>query len=89
MEKKKTNHKRGKDHYRTKKWDLYQAGRFIGTYYGLGAVCSVSGHSPMRAWQMANGWNGNHKKPHPHTDTNGFTILAHGEEFGWWLNNNK
>lgn len=79
----------GKEHHKTKQWDLYQAGKFIGTYYGLAALCSTSGHSPMRAWQMANGYNGNRKKDCPITCTNGFTILRHGEEYGWWINDKK
>ena len=86
-ETKKKGYKYGKEHHRTKKWDLYEGSRFIGTYDGLAELCSVTGHSPVRAWQMANGYNGNFKKPHPHTDLRGFTILKHGEEFGWWLNN--
>ena len=75
----------GADCHLSKLWDLYQHGEFLGTYKGLEEISELINRSKMRCWQMAKGYNGNRKVNRPITSKEGFTVLAHGESWGWWL----
>ena len=68
-----------------KKWDLYRHSVFFGTFVSTSEIAEIIGCHPQRPWQMANGWNGGHKKPHPIISKDGWCVLRHGETFGWWL----
>ena len=67
-----------------KLWDVYRWGKFVGTYRSTTEVAKVIDKTPMRCWQMANGYNGGTTCGKPITSRTGWTVLNHGEEWGWW-----
>ena len=76
---------KGKDSHMSKLWDVYHHGKFIGTFKSTREVGKVIDRSPVRCWQMAMGWNGGRKTNAPITSKNGYTVLTHGEPWGWWI----
>ena len=76
----------GANHWRAKLWDVYRNGEFLGTYKSNAEVSKVIEKSPTRCWQIANGYQGNYKHPHPIITQDGWCVLKHGEQYGWWLN---
>ena len=68
-----------------KLWDVYQHGEFIGTYKSTAEVAKVIQKSPVRCWQIANGYQGNKNYGHPIVTQEGWSVLRHGEDYGWWL----
>jgi hypothetical protein len=67
------------------KWDLYKNGVFQKTYIGLSEVALVLGTSPQYCWQMAHHYTSGYIKKAPCTTKDGYTILRHGLEYGYWL----
>ena len=76
--------RKGSSSHMAKLWDVYKWGRFIGTYRSTTEVSKVIEKTPVRCWQMANGWNGGRNFGRPITSRDGWTVLNHGEEYGWW-----
>jgi hypothetical protein len=67
------------------KWDLYQNGEYIDTYVGLTAISNKIGKSPQYCWQMAFHYTAGYIKKAPCKTKEGYTILRHGLEYGYWL----
>ena len=75
----------GSSSHMAKLWDVYEHGKFVGTFKSTSEVGKLIGKSPVRCWQMAKGWNGGRKYDYPITSKTGFTVLEHGDPWGWWI----
>jgi len=75
----------GADSKLSKEWDLYHNHEFVATYKGLTEISKVIGKSPQYCWQMAHHYTSGYQKGHPCMTKEGYRILQHGLEYGYWL----
>lgn len=79
------NHAKGPRDNTGSSWDVYQNGEFIGTFPSLTRVGQIINHTPVYCWQMVYGKVSGRNMNRPHTDMAGYTVLKHGDQFGYWL----